>query len=330
MPPQLPYPDNDREDRQISLRTFCLQANELSNTAAVTGDWGPYVKFVVSGLSGGNQVFINTYEDAENPVDMTLGEFRDYDSVFSITTNLPFKTAMSVYPIPPFKDTLTSDIHMSGTIYDEDVGISWNFTLQSNDTSTQNAEKRIGLHNIPNMCLGKIKPRQVTHIFFPRLYCRDARDSTISTANLTTIYNHCLRPAILSVCPQAESQWPISYAHGQLKAQGKNGFHWGSVDIGAPAINAFADALRRRLDNYPKFRDSYFFHDIMGTKMESHHDPERMDQRSRSLSSLLDYVNWDQTDRAEWTVDVAYNLWAPDRVLQWKASAHHSKASKRP
>ena len=68
-----------------------------------------------------HRIFINARQGLRPIIPSDLALTRDYDSISSCSTTLPFLAPFSIFPVAPFKDTLTSDNHLEGKAYDREV-----------------------------------------------------------------------------------------------------------------------------------------------------------------------------------------------------------------
>ncbi|KAG2366150.1 hypothetical protein BDR07DRAFT_1480390 [Suillus spraguei] len=109
---------------------------------------------------------------------------RDLDSVIGVSDTLPYTSALSIWPPPPFKETLKKDNHVKSRVY-----------------NAQNAEIQVPMHKIPNFPLGKVQQQHVVRIFFPRLYNADWPVGQLPPDKLALIYDRCLRPTMMEVVP---------------------------------------------------------------------------------------------------------------------------------
>ncbi|KAG1861526.1 hypothetical protein DFJ58DRAFT_872254 [Suillus subalutaceus] len=74
---------------------------------------------------------------------------RDIDSVIGVSRSLPYTTALSIWPVPPFRETLTKDNHVKSRAY-----------------NAEGAQIQVPMHRIPNVPLGKVEQRHVVRSFF--------------------------------------------------------------------------------------------------------------------------------------------------------------------
>lgn len=118
-------PDEDLPHKQVTLQEFLDLADEqLFTLQDVCG----FVRLVVAGrysaAEGGpeSRLFLNAKQGLHTAEpDEELQVTRDYDSVIGETKDLPYRTAMQVFPVAPFKETLKRDNHMKGLAFDSKV-----------------------------------------------------------------------------------------------------------------------------------------------------------------------------------------------------------------
>jgi hypothetical protein len=127
-PIPLAYPDERLRPKVVSL-------NELNDKYAdliwcEDDDIPAFVRLALSGrLARGDhsphrdrKYVINVRRDAFVPSSgFQYNSRADYDSAVGQTRDCPYTHPMAVYPIPPFRDTLTKNNHCRGSAYDSNV-----------------------------------------------------------------------------------------------------------------------------------------------------------------------------------------------------------------
>lgn len=112
---QLPYPDEDLPERQMSLAQFNQRALRYLEQAEYIGH-AAFVQFVLAGRYEHHQesrrAILDPELDAVPLVQEELTLTRDFDSLIGISTNLPFTTSFNIFPVPPFRDTMIADNHL--------------------------------------------------------------------------------------------------------------------------------------------------------------------------------------------------------------------------
>jgi hypothetical protein len=190
----------------------------------------------------------------------------------------------------------------------------------SNDHSIQGSTIYAPLHRIPNVAIGKVQRRHITRIFFPNLY-RENASPTIAADDLTTMYDHCLRPTIQAVTPAQLTHWPVSYAAAMAQSRGGRGIlHFGSIDIPTYALAEFGTQFLERLEQHVAFQGAYFVHELRGSKGASAHDAGSANQRSASLDDVTAFIDMDIIDLDDWYVDVAMEVHVPGHVTHFAVS----------
>lgn len=180
----------------------------------------------------------------------------------------------------------------------------------------------IPIHKIPNVALGKVERRHITRIFFPRLY-EKGKCPAISAEILATIYDECLRPAILNVNPFDQSRWPITYSKAMdLYRDSKGMLHFGTLDVPANMLESFGKTLLGLLRKHEGLADAFFVHEIRGTKGASHHDPSSIEMRRAALDEIFDSFDRQLLKIEEWVVDIAMEVRHEGHVLQWLTKGH--------
>lgn len=140
---------------------------------------------------------------------------------------------------------------------------------------------------------------------------------------MRTIYNNCIRPTIAHVLPQHLSHWPPSYDMAFVQARDINmQLHLGSIEIPSTMLVAFATKLIEHLEQYPNFKDCFFYHEWRGMKGGTAHDGAigaQVDEAFNSITADLDFARIRPND---WHTDVAMELHAPGKVLMWATDSH--------
>ncbi|KAG1823820.1 uncharacterized protein BJ212DRAFT_1476684 [Suillus subaureus] len=180
------YPDEVDDLVQLRLDQFVGQSQDMFTR--VSDDLRSeidFIRFVLAGRIGPEadeevdrcRISLNAQQGvAPLPPRPETTITRDIDSVIGVSRSLPYTTALSVWPVPPFKETLTRDNHLKSRAYD-----------------AEGAEIQVPMHKIPNVPLGKVEQRHVVRIFFPRLYTAASEDPSwvgLSQENLALIYDH--------------------------------------------------------------------------------------------------------------------------------------------
>lgn len=125
-------PHNELPNIELSIQKFTAIAQQF----ATTDDGSKFLPFVLAGRMLDDEdidengddvlkrVFVNAVVDAECPLEDMLSLTRDYDSVIGISNDLPYTDALSIFPVPPFKETLKRDNHIKRQISRQDVSSS--------------------------------------------------------------------------------------------------------------------------------------------------------------------------------------------------------------
>lgn len=111
----LPYPD-DRSATPDSLSLYAVlqRCNEL-----LQEDENAFVRFILAGrqqtgpqLTDTRAWALNLEQDLQDVNPDLIIKRRDYDSLIGATITLPYRDAVTVWPIPPFRDTLKTHTHI--------------------------------------------------------------------------------------------------------------------------------------------------------------------------------------------------------------------------
>jgi hypothetical protein len=112
-------------------------------------------------------------------------------------------------------------------------------------------------------------------MFFPRLY-KAGESPAISTELRTTIYD-CLRLAVISVNPFDQSRWPLTYHAAMTLCCDKKGlFHFATNDLPPVLLGKFSETLLELLQEHDALADTFFVHELRGTKGKMRQKHERV------------------------------------------------------
>jgi hypothetical protein len=104
----------DLDLKEYTLSQFVRQAKALQSTAAE--DPTSWLKFVLTGeVTNDHQV---TIDILQNRIDEQVGieVLRDYDSLLGLVDNILVEGPISIYPLSPPHETLTSSVHLEKRI----------------------------------------------------------------------------------------------------------------------------------------------------------------------------------------------------------------------
>ena len=94
-----------------------------------------YMKYVITGQDEVNDTTarIQVLRDAlpGSWIDDNVEITRDFDSLIGFSTTLPLRCPLSIYPVVPFKDTLTKAVHVEYNLRIGNVGLSANLSNPS-------------------------------------------------------------------------------------------------------------------------------------------------------------------------------------------------------
>jgi len=110
------YPDELLHESQMSLKQFVHISEYLFSQEDTPDNLIHFVRFVLAGRFDFNgdqtRVFINARQDALPPPIHKYQLHQDLHSAIGITRDLPFHTALAIFPLASFRDTLTKDNHI--------------------------------------------------------------------------------------------------------------------------------------------------------------------------------------------------------------------------
>jgi hypothetical protein len=113
---EMHHPDELLHESQMSLKQFVQISEYLFSQEDTPDNLIRFVRFVLAGRfdfdGSQTRIFINARQDASPPPIHKYQLHRDLDSANGITRDLPFRTALAIFPLASFRDTLTKDNHM--------------------------------------------------------------------------------------------------------------------------------------------------------------------------------------------------------------------------
>jgi hypothetical protein len=112
------------------------------------------------------------------------------------------------------------------------------------------------------------------------------------------------------------------YAAAMSQNRGANGrFHFHTVDVRHDVLQDFATAFLARLDERDELRDAFFVHELRGTKGASTHNPHSARERASSLNDIMEFLDEDAIDPAQWAIDIALEVNVPGHVTHFLVAA---------
>jgi hypothetical protein len=179
-------------------------------------------------------------------------------------------------------------------------------------------------HKVPNVCLATFGTRHMVRVFFPHLYgAPEAPESTrLSKTQQAQFYDLAIRKAVLEVCSDAASDWPISYQDEMFRAKKMGpGFAWGTKPVGSLDVEEFGQALRRFCEGSGEswMKDIVFQVQIRGLKLATCHDANPAQAQA---SFDLFTKDLDLTVPGQVWVDVGLEVSVPDSAVMWRTTSH--------
>ena len=124
------YPDDRQSNpdqstfRQFILETCALYSNMVNNVGEDKDHELKFLKFILAGHSGldlqeQEHVSLNTVQDLP-----PLGHIHvthNYDSLMGITFNLPYRVTLGIWRVPPFKEILSQNSHITTPAFNPEV-----------------------------------------------------------------------------------------------------------------------------------------------------------------------------------------------------------------
>jgi hypothetical protein len=121
------YPNDFNNLSQLTMELFVGHSQHLYTVGQDPLSELAFVRFVLAGRVGMNEdeevdqccVTLNCLQGLP-PLPATRIT-RDLDSAIGVSHTLPYTSALGVWPIPPFKETLKKDNHARGIAYESEV-----------------------------------------------------------------------------------------------------------------------------------------------------------------------------------------------------------------
>ena len=173
------------------------------------------------------------------------------------------------------------------------------------------------------MALGTLDRRHIVVLAFPGMYEKGKRP-LIPKEDFSTIYDSCIRPAALSVCPDDQSRWPLTYSAAHKLSYDKLGhLHFSTIDVKASGLVGFAAKLRELLDEHPRFKNAFFIHQFRGLKGRYRYDLQGEDGRKAAMAAIFQtYLCEERLNPEQWFFDIAAEIRHPNHMLQWVTEEH--------
>ncbi len=106
------FPDEYLPPKTVGLEEFLLTARDLADT---DDDGHAFMQYILAGRADidgeARRLFLNPTLDLDAPESPTVSG--DFDSLIGLTEHLPFTAALSIHAVPPFRETLTTDVHLT-------------------------------------------------------------------------------------------------------------------------------------------------------------------------------------------------------------------------
>ncbi|KAL7283872.1 hypothetical protein ACG7TL_001142 [Trametes sanguinea] len=302
-------PDEHLRPLQLGLPDLLEKAKSLLDQ----GFTDDFVRLMLAGRIELNdeqrRVFVNAIQRSSpaRSEDCTLTG--DFDSLIGVTRSLPITVALSIYPVPSFKYTLTKDVHITIPI------------------TIRQQQKQVPLHRLGNLCVATFGTRAQVRMLFPRIHAESGTPK-MTQKDCADLYNIGILPAIQSVVPEMRAHWPPSYqAAADLYRDPRGRYHFGSVDVPADSLEEFAHTLHDNLADHPRLGDFYFMIELRGTKGMFSFPFHDAQARHNMFNYLIEHIDLEAENTLNnlnnWYCDVGMEISRPDHVVQWMAAAHH-------
>ncbi|KAJ8487932.1 hypothetical protein ONZ45_g14144 [Pleurotus djamor] len=288
-----------------SLDDFVTEAASLQKNH---DDAAEFIKFVINGISGDEEITVNPLLHPLAP-DEGIDGGRDYDSLLGIDTNIQVTSSISLYPVSKISDTLSSDIHLK-----------YNFTVAGGLMG-------LAVHKCPNLCIGYWGNRNNIRALLPALY-REGRSSALTQQEYKQFYEKGLRPAIVELIPVQANEWPADYSTEIFRARS----HAGQLSLGTKVVDSFVvedlgDMIRSHLaaNGLDWGTGLVFLHEIRGTK-HGHGHGVRASSAQRVLDAWLTEYHLDKERMeasGEWYIDAGVEFVSrSNHCLAWRTDSH--------
>lgn len=180
---------------------------------------------------------------------------------------------------------------------------------------------------IPNLAFAKIDVHTKCNIMFPNMY-RPHHSPAIPRSVMVEFYEKIILPSLRDIDYEHVNHWPVSYNHAEAKAKDRQGqYHFSTVEIPPASLAPLRRAMRRRMRAFPHFSDSFFYHEVRGSKGGTHHDPSDNFAANDALAEIFSDIDFAQlTDEDlehRWYVDCAFEVERPGHVVHWRSDMHH-------
>ncbi|CCM06331.1 uncharacterized protein FIBRA_08584 [Fibroporia radiculosa] len=312
-----PHPDEALPAIQLSLADFNEYGQRVLTNPNDEDRIYSFVRYMLGGRYDDDdelkRIYVNARQGLRAPIPVTPDNpngyivRRDYDSVIGVTRTLPFKHGIAVYPLPPFKEAMTSDMHLSHEVRLRNESVI-----------------KVPLHKIPNIAFGKLDVRGQTNLFFPALY-RQGQRTTVDKEIIAKFYNKVLRPALAMEADEQMIRWPATYDLAMKQAKDTRGeFHFGTVDVGAFLLEDLEIRLIEEMDKHREFCGAFWVHTIRGIKGRTAHNIDHVFDRGYQLKQALSFLDMETSNinYKEWYIDIGIEVFYPQHVLQWLRNGH--------
>ncbi|KAG1817551.1 uncharacterized protein BJ212DRAFT_1299101 [Suillus subaureus] len=198
---------------------------------------------------------------------------RDYDSFISFTDWLPVKSDLFLYPLNNPVDTLHSSVHIK-------VPMS---------THRGQADRPMGPHCVPNICLGAVGIHTKVRLFFPWLYNPDRKDVELTFEEKKGLYEKGLIPVLHELSPDTITNWAVNYEGVLTHARKTCGmYQYGTRPFPGNCVRHFSHDLAQVLGSeLPWATGMLLMVQVQGVKEANQHCPGDIDQAEDALMMTL-------------------------------------------
>lgn len=121
------YPDETIDISQLTMKEFVGHSRHLFTQMQDDQTEVDFIRFVLAARVGPladeeldqYQVRLNCLQGIPAPPETDIT--RDLDSVIGVSDTLPYTSTLSIWPLPPFKETLKKDNHVKSRAYNSQV-----------------------------------------------------------------------------------------------------------------------------------------------------------------------------------------------------------------
>ncbi|TFK16604.1 hypothetical protein FA15DRAFT_629305 [Coprinopsis marcescibilis] len=233
---------------------------------------------------------------------------RDYDSLLGLSRHIRCHSALNIYPIPRYEDSLKKNVHLSHLMW------------------IDGEETKVPYHQIPNICLGTWQgSNTLLRVLFPALHGPTRRSHHLKKEEEVAFLNQGLLPALREILDHRATGVALDHQSESFRTRLRNGrFAFGTNILPEWGVRSLADTIRQKLreNGVGWGADLLILHQIRGVKNATYSSGEGDEEALEATWQFLQEYGLDYDELIEdadsddgvgsWWVDVGMEIMSSD------------------